>query len=181
MRTKLEYKVSDMFSDDENISQEMGLVQGYPITIAQLLDQVQIVYKLTIAIFAVISFFAIFIAGTVIIIAMKEVIDSSKREVAMLKALGYSNAKATSLILFPYIIIIGIAFVIALPIAFYGLGIVAGLLQTITGNVFTFTLSVVQWILLTTFILGIILILLVLTYISFSASKPLEAIQATYE
>ena len=178
---KLEYKVSDMFSDDENISQEMGLVQGYPITIAQLLDQVQIVYKLTIAIFAVISFFAIFIAGTVIIIAMKEVIDSSKREVAMLKALGYSNAKATSLILFPYIIIIGIAFVIALPIAFYGLGIVAGLLQTITGNVFTFTLSVVQWILLTTFILGIILILLVLTYISFSASKPLEAIQATYE
>jgi len=92
----------------------------------------------------VISFFSVFIASTVIVIAMKDMIDSSKREVAMLKALGYSNLKATTLILLPYIIIIGIAFIIALPIAFYGLGIVAGLLETITGNSFRFVLSILQ-------------------------------------
>jgi len=120
------------------------MLQGYPVTIKDLLDQVQTIYKLTVAIFNVVSFFSVFIAITVIIIAMKDLIDASKREVAMLKALGYSNIKATGLILLPYIIIIGIAFAIALPVAFYGLGIVAGILETLTGNPFTFTLSILQ-------------------------------------
>jgi len=117
---------------------------GYPITVDQILKQAQIVYKLTIALFTIISFFSVFIASTIIIIAMKEMIDTSKREVAMLKALGYSNFKATTLILLPYVIIIGIAFIIAVPLAFYGLGIIASLLETITGNPFRFVLSILQ-------------------------------------
>jgi len=136
--------MEDLYNEPTNENENLRVIQGYPITVAQLLEQVQIVYKLTIAIFMVISFFSVFIASTVIVIAMKDMIDSSKREVAMLKALGYSNLKATTLILLPYIIIIGIAFIIALPIAFYGLGIVAGLLETITGNSFRFVLSILQ-------------------------------------
>jgi|GEM_PF-903987 len=139
-----EFTVNDFLKMSQKGYYQFSMLQGYPVTIADLLDQVQTIYKLTVAIFNVVSFFSVFIAITVIIIAMKDLIDASKREVAMLKALGYSNIKATGLILLPYIIIIGIAFAIALPVAFYGLGIVAGILETLTGNPFTFTLSILQ-------------------------------------
>lgn len=95
-------------------------------------------------IFALMSVFIIFMATTVIAIAMKDVIDSSKREVSMLKAFGYSNSKSTFLIMIPYIVIAVLAFFAALPLTFIGLGSIAAVLTTITGNTFVFTLTILQ-------------------------------------
>jgi predicted lysophospholipase L1 biosynthesis ABC-type transport system permease subunit len=94
--------------------------------------------------FTVISFFAIFMAFTLIIIALKDIIDSSKREVSMLKAFGHSNSSATSLILTPYLFIIILAFILSIPVTFLGLGAIATILTAVTGSVFTFTLTIMQ-------------------------------------
>lgn len=153
--------------------------QGIPIYVNTLLTQGKIIYDVIIATFIIISIFAIFMSMTIIIIAMKDIIDSSKREISMLKAFGYSNTKATTLTMAPYIIIVLLAFLIALPLTFIGLGAVAGILTSLTGNAFVFTLTSIQWIIISSYILGLILVLFIIAYITFSRTNALEAIRET--
>ncbi len=158
-----------------------SVANGTFISVETMLSQGAKVYDMMMAMFVLMSVFIIFMATTVIVIAMKDVIDSSKREVSMLKAFGYSNTKATFLIMIPYIIVSALAFFIALPMTFAGLAAVASLLTSVTGNVFIFTLTLTQWILVIGYVYGLIGLLTILGFISFYKTNALEAIRASDE
>ena len=167
-------------SDDLKIPsgyRNFDVTNGYPFSLETLLNQVYSAYNITMSLFMIISYFSVFIAGIIILIAMLEVINSSKREISMLKIIGYSNLKATTLILAPYILIIMAAFAIAVPLVFLGLSFVAPLLTSLTGNPLTFTLSSLQWALIFIFVFGIVFILFALAYIIFYKTKALKMIQ----
>lgn len=154
---------------------------GTFISVETLLFQGTKVYDMIMAIFILMSVFIIFMATTIITIAMKDIIDSSKREVSMLKAFGYSNTKATFLIMIPYIVISSLALLIALPLTFVGLGILASLLTSVTGNIFVFTLTALQWCVIIGYVYGLIGLLTILGFISFYKTNSLEAIRESDE
>jgi ABC-type antimicrobial peptide transport system permease subunit len=64
--------------------------------------------------FIVLSFIISFL---IIIIVTKEIIDGSKKEVAILKALGYGNIKSSSLVGESQIIMMLISALISIPIS----------------------------------------------------------------
>ncbi len=152
-----------------------------PLKSETLLSQGKAMEQMMISMLTVISLFAIFMAVTIIIISVKDIIDSSKREVSMLKAFGYSNRKSSILIIVPYVVIIILAFAISLPLTFLSLSSIALILTEVTGNTFRFTLTIIQSLILTVFILGIVLLLLGMSYISFKKTDALEAIKLTDE
>ncbi len=162
---------SDFFTYDNGLLLPLNL----------LLSQGSKVYDMIMGIFAIMSVFILFMATTIILISLKDIIDSSKREVSMLKAFGYSNTRATFLIMIPYILISFLALIVALPLSFAALGVVASILTTVTGSVFIFTLTIAQWLTLIGFIFGLIIILTILGYISFQRTNALEAINTTNE
>lgn len=175
-------------SENKNISNDeypiylnevLDSANSIPISVNSLLTQGQIVYKVVIMFFMVIALFAIFISTTIVVIAIKDIIDSALREVSMLKAFGYSNTKATLLIKGPYIIIVFLAFLIALPITFLFLDSLAILFTNLTGNVFTFTLTLIQWIIIFSYIFILNLFLFIVGYISFARTNALDAIKET--
>lgn len=178
---KSDLTFKDYLDPSNSYTSNTKLMNGLPVKVDMLLAQAAKAYEMIIAMFMIISFFAIFMSTTIIIIAVKDVIDSSKREVSMLKAFGYSSLKSTILIMMPYVFVALFAFVIALPMTFLGLGIIASVLTTITGNIFTFTLTAAQWIVLTIYVIGLVLLLGLLGYISFRRTNALEAIKATDE
>lgn len=127
----------------------------------------------------VISTFALIVAIIITVIAMKDVNDKSDREVAMLKALGYSNKKATSLVLTPYAIIIFFGFIISIPFAFLILFLISNVLTNLTGSAYTFSLTIFQWIILLIFIILLITFLGIVSYRHFKKTNPLDAIKDT--
>ena len=162
-------------------SSNLSSTSGVSIRLETFLSQGSKVYAVITSIFKLISIFSLFISTTIIIIAMKDVIDSSKREVSMLKAFGYSNLRATALILSPYLIIIAIAFLISIPLTFAGLSIFQIFLTNATGNTFIFVLTISQWLTLTTYIFSLTGIIMLLAFIAFRRTNSLEAIKSTEE
>ncbi len=154
---------------------------GLSTSLNLLLSQGQQVYEMIMGLFSTMAGFVLFMAATIILISMKDIIDSSRREVSMLKAFGYSNTKATSLIMSPYVLVSLLALIIAIPLSFISLGIVAQILTQLTGSVFQFTLTIMQWFILIGFVFGLIAFISIIGYISFSKANALEAIQATNE
>ncbi len=174
----------DLYFDDNNnfnFNNSFNLSYGISIPVLTLLNQGQVIYKIIILTFDFLSIFIIFISTTIILIAVKDILDSSKREISMLKTFGYSNFKSTTLIMFPYLIIVIFAFLLAIPLTFVGLSVIANLLMALTGNIFIFELSLLQWILLMIYVIGIILFLFLIGYISFFKTNALEAVKETNE
>jgi len=126
------------------LDDEFDVTQGYATVFDDVLKQIYSGYNIAIAIFKIIAYFAIFISAIIVFISMHEIIESLKKEVSMFKIMGYSNMKATTLMLAPYIIIVIVAFAIAIPLVFFGLSFIAPILQSATGNSFFFTLSIFQ-------------------------------------
>ncbi|NQX83294.1 MAG: ABC transporter permease [Mycoplasmataceae bacterium] len=170
-----------LWNNGDSFSETFNSTNGFPISLSALLSQGKIVYQVIIGIFTIISLFAIFMSTTIVIIAMKDIIDSSKREVSMLKTFGYSNIKSTILVITPYLGIIFFAFVISLPLTFLGLSMIATILTNLTGNLFTFILTYGQWLTLGVYVFGLIGILILIGYLSFSRTDALEAIKETDE
>ncbi len=176
--------------DNEKINEEIEFVYmvnnvyipfSIPLSINLIIDQGSRVYKLLQGIFYIVAFFALFIGITVVMIAMKDIMDSNKREVSMFKAFGYSNARATSLVITPYLFVIVLAFIIAIPISLVFLSAVGTILTLVTGTTYVFALVLWQWIVVVGFIIGLVIFLGFVGYQSYLHTNALEAINETNE
>ncbi len=150
-----------------------------PLSINTIVSQGSRVYELLQGILYIIAFFSLFIGITVVMIAMKDIMDSNKREVSMFKAFGYSNGRATSLVITPYLFVIVLAFLIAIPTSLIFLSTVGAILTVLTGTTYVFTLVLWQWAVVMGFIIGLIVFLGFVGYKSYQHTNPLEAINET--
>ncbi|BDV02128.1 MAG: hypothetical protein HPAVJP_0170 [Candidatus Hepatoplasma vulgare] len=148
-----------------------------PLSKKSISNQTDFLYELVNGFLLLLSLFSLMVALILTVIAIKDVNDKSKKEVAMLKAIGYSNWKSTSLVLTPYIIIIIIGFILSIPFAFLMLFGISNVLNNLTGTSFTFAVNSIQWIYITIFIVGLLLILLMMAYNAFRKTNPLDAIK----
>ncbi len=152
-----------------------------PLSINIIITQGSRVYELLQGILYTIAFFALFIGITVVMIAMKDITDSNKREVSMFKAFGYSNGRATSLVMTPYLFVIVFAFIIAIPVSLIFLSTVGTILTLSTGTTYVFTLVLWQWIVVVGFIICLVIFLGFVGYKSYEHTNALEAISQTDE
>ncbi len=152
-----------------------------PLSIDIIVNQGSRVYELLQGIFYTVAFFALFIGITIVMIAMKDITDSNKREVSMFKAFGYSNARATSLVITPYLFVILFAFVVAVPVSLAFLSAIGMILTLSMGTTFVFALVLWQWILVIGFIICLVIFLGIAGYESYAHTNALEAISETNE
>lgn len=106
--------------------------------------QINIITNLLKNVFVLFSFFATLIALTLIIISIKEIADNSNHEVAVLKANGFSNKRASRLILIPYIVIMILAIILVIPIIIVIFLIINGLIFQLTQGM-NFNIGVFWW------------------------------------
>lgn len=152
---------------------------GFPFRVADVVNASKQVYQVINIFLIALSVFAMFIAVIIIIIAMKDIIDSSTREIAMLKAFGYSNQKSTSLVMTPYIFIILFSFIASVLIVIYSFIIINWQLTLLTGIIFTLHMTLIQWLIVILFISFIIIFVFALSYFVFSKVNALDAISQT--
>lgn len=162
-------------------SEEIEPLSGYMIDSNTIYSQALMVYEAMDITLLLIAMFSLVIGMILVIIAISEIIESAKREVSMLKAFGYSTFSSSFLILLPYLIIIGVVFIISIPSTLVFLGALGTLLTSLTGTTFIFTLTTTQWFTISSIILGLITILIFMSYISFRITNPLDAIRETDE
>lgn len=156
-----------------------GAAQTLSIPSDFVYSQVSMIYDVFDETMLLISIFAILVAVGLVLIAIKEIIDSSKKEVSMLKTFGYSNNTATSLVLTPYIVISLISFLIAIPLSLLFLNFLGIFISSLTSITFIFHLTISQILILSTFIVSLIISLIILAYLGFRKTDPLKALQLT--
>ncbi len=144
-------------------------------------EQAMTIYEIVQSSLYIISIFALFVGVVLILLAIKEIIDSSRREVSMLKAFGYRNFKSTSLVLIPYIFMIMIGLVFSIPLSMILLSSLASLLTSLTGSTFKFRLSTIQWLVILIFVVLLISFILLISYYSFKKTKAIDAIRESDE
>lgn len=139
-------------------------------------DQINFIAAIIITIFFVFIFFSIFIAISLISISIKEIANDSSREISTLKALGYSNKKATFLVILPYLFIMLVSFLIIIPINILFFLFLSNYISSIFGIGLSVSLgiNVLQWIYI---ILGIFVFFAVLIYIVYWTFKKQNAIE----
>ncbi|BDV02385.1 MAG: hypothetical protein HPAVJP_2740 [Candidatus Hepatoplasma vulgare] len=139
-------------------------------------DQVNFIAAIIIVIFFVFIFFSIFIAISLISISIKEIANDSGREVSTLKALGYSNKRATFLVIMPYLLIMFLSFLIIIPINVLFFLFLSKYISSIFGMGFSISLGInyLQWIYI---ILGIFVFFAILIYIVYWTFKRQNAIE----
>lgn len=148
----------------------------YIINIETIQEQVDVVVGLLNFIFYFFAIFAASIAIVLILITLNDIIDNSRKESSILKALGYSNRKATTIIFSPYILIMFIATALAIPVNLLFFGLLSAYIAQITGIYFWFGIPLSAWILIIfsiilLFLLGFLLIIWVM-----KKANPLEVI-----
>lgn len=146
-----------------------------------LFDQINSAYSLIGGLLTIICVFALIIAFVLISITIKVVADNSLNEVSMLKVFGYTNWKATALVMTSYIIILTLSFVLSISLIFVFLMGLSTLLTNLTGTTYKFALTGTQLGILIAIILSLIIILLIFVYITFAKANPLDAIKQTEE
>lgn len=148
-----------------------------PFPKESIATQTDVLYNIINGFLLVLALFSLMVALILTVIAIKDVNDKSKKEVGMLKAIGYSNWKSTSLVLTPYLIIIVFGFILSIPFAYIMLIAISNVLTNLTGSTFNFAITAIQWIYITIFIVVLIFILLVMAYNAFRRTNPLDAIK----
>ncbi|RKX66230.1 MAG: hypothetical protein DRP42_03555 [Tenericutes bacterium] len=143
------------------------------------LTQAEKVYEILTASLLMFAVFGLFIALSLILISSKELIGNARREVSMLKAFGFSNAKASSLVMTPNIWIMLLAFLIAMPLSLIALSALAALLTAMTGTAVILTLTFAQLATISAFLIGVFGLIYLLGFLSFRRVNPIEAISAS--
>ncbi|BDV02722.1 FtsX-like permease family protein [Candidatus Hepatoplasma crinochetorum] len=172
---------------DYDVSIEEILNNNYSIIEQATLDndivfhQIDSAYSLISGLLLIICAFAFFVAFVLISITIKVVADNSLNEVSMLKVFGYTNWKATSLVMTSYIIILALSFILSVSLIFAFLLGLSTLLTNLTGTTYKFTLTGFQLGILIALILVMIIILLIFVYITFAKQNPLDALKETIE
>ena len=144
-------------------------------------SQTEVIYNIFKVWLLIISVFALIIGLVLIIIAMKEINDKSKREVSLLKSFGYSSTKATVLVISPFIFILVVGFALAIPFALLILSLLASVLTSATGSNFVFTLTSLQWLMVFLIMFVLVVFLLIYSFWSFRKTNALDAIRETDE
>ncbi len=165
----------------EILTRPISPLSGFMTNASQMHSQVSLVYDTLDSTLFAISLFSLLIGLMLVVIAITEIIEASKREVAMLKSFGYSSWKSSMLVLMPYLIIIGTAVAVSIPITLIALGALGSHLTTLSGTFFVFQLNTSQWTIILSFIVGLIILLVSIAYMSFRLTNPLEAIRETDE
>ncbi len=156
---------------------DFKLVQTPQFSKTSWTNQMDIVYQVVQRSFNTIAFFALLISSIIVVIAIKEITDRSKKEISMLKAFGYKNETSTSLVLTPYLVTIGIAVVLSIPFTLLMLNGLGMLLTSLTGTAFIFKLTFNQWLIIVAFIVTLISLLVLTSYYGFSKVDALDAIK----
>ena len=137
--------------------------------------QINIITNLLKNVFVLFSFFATLIALTLIIISIKEIADNSNHEVAILKANGFSNKRASRLILIPYIFIMVLAIILVIPIIIVIFFIINGLIFQLTQGM-NFNIGVFwwQWLILCLMIILSFVVTIILIRIGFGRQATIK-------
>lgn len=140
-------------------------------------DQINFIASIIIIIFFVFAFFAAFIAISLISISIKEIANDSGKEISILKAVGYSNKQATSLIIAPYLLIMLVSFLIVIPINILFFVFLSNLINSYLGAVSVrLGVTFIQWMLIILFIIIFFIILIYIVYRTFKNRNPIEVI-----
>ncbi len=156
---------------------DFKLVQTPQFSKTSWTNQMDIIYQVVQRSFNTIAVFALLVSSIVVIIAIKEIIDRSKKEISMLKAFGYKNETSTSLVLTPYLVVIGLAVLISIPFALIMLNALGALISSLTGTSFIFKLTFSQWMIIIGFMTLLVVILISFAYYGFSRVDALDAIK----
>jgi hypothetical protein len=127
-----------------------------------------------------VSFFTIsayLLTGILIIILTKEVIDGTKKESSVLKTLGYGNYSTTSLVMDGQGMVMVAALIIALPLAIMSLGIISGILESLTGLKFFLGAQTAVFIQTFAILMGIFALVYILAFVLFRTISPLLAMR----
>lgn len=168
-------------SIEEILDNNYLLVEQLSIDNDIVFDQIDSAYSLISGLLIIICVFALLVSFVLISITIKVVADNSLNEVSMLKVFGYTNWKATSLVMTSYIIILIVSFVLSISLIFVFLLGLSTLLTNLTGTTYKFILTGSQLTILIVIILSLIIILLIFVYITFAKANPLDAIKQTEE
>ncbi len=150
-----------------------------PLSISLLEDQLVEFYNIISIFFILFAVIVMSVAMSIIVIAMKEIINNAKREIALLKAFGYSTNRAASLVLLPYIVVMMATFIITVPVVIVSLTTFTVLFSLLLGSTVPFTMGLSQWFILYGVIIGFMSILFIIGWISFGRVKPIKALQET--
>lgn len=150
-----------------------------PLSISLLEDQLVQFYEIISVFFIIFAVTVLSIGMAIIVIAMKEIINNAKREIALLKAFGYSTNRSASLVLLPYLVVMFATFVIAVPVVIVSLSTFTVLFALLLGSTIPFTMSIGQWFMLYGIIVGFMAILFTIGWVSFGRVKPIKALQET--
>lgn len=168
-------------SIEEILNNNYLLIEQFSVDNDIVFDQIDSAYSLISGLLIIICVFALIVAFVLISITIKVVADNSLNEVSMLKVFGYTNWKATSLVMTSYIIILILSFVLSISLIFVFLAGLSALLTNLTGTTYKFILTGLQLWILIAIILGLIIILLIFVYVTFAKANPLDAIKETEE
>ncbi len=148
-----------------SISSE-GLVRETYSYVSQILD-------LIIGIFSLLT---LVISLLLVLLLLKDIIDSAKGEVAMLKVLGFSNLKSEFLILIPYAFIIFFTFLIAIPFTIGFLKIIEQVIWNSLGLLVLLLPSPNQFAILLSILFLIIFLVFFVGYWVYKKTSPLLAL-----
>ncbi len=172
---------SDFFQNGSELTTEFknGIKQSISSTISKtvITDQIKIITDSINGLLFVFSFFALLISISLILISIKEIADNSINEISILKANGVTSSKATRIILMPYIFIMMIALLIAIPInlivfffASKGLSKIVGIFQIKLG------LFLWQWIVLFVLIFAIFMIIYFIVFFTIKRKSTVSGL-----
>ena len=126
------------------------------------------------------EFFIIFAYLVVIFILMvisNETIQSSKREVSTLKALGYGPGVSSKIVLTGQVIIMALCVSVAIPLTLFVLNILSSVLSSKAGMFIEFIPNALEIITIIGIILFVSIITYILGYIVYKNTSQLEALQ----
>ncbi len=115
----------------------------------------------------------------IIIILIKEIIDGTKKEASILKALGYQDFKASSLIVDGSNIMMIIGALLAIPFVMLIISSINAMFTTIFSLPVNMVISFSSFALVGVIVAVLIIITYLLSHISFKKVSPLEAINRT--
>lgn len=156
---------------------KLNITETLPISQDVIVQQFTFTIELIEGVLIIFAFFALFMGLVLIVIALKEANDKSKRDVALLKAFGYSNMKASILIMSSYIVIIILALLISVPFTLLLLKLLADLLFALTGTTFLFVLTIKQMALILSFIFLVTIVIIFMGVLATRNSNPLDVIK----
>ncbi len=143
-----------------------GLVRETYSYLSQILD-------LIIGIFSALT---LIISLILVLLLLKDIIDSAKKEVSMLKVLGFSNIRAEFMILVPYAFIIFFTFLIAIPFTIGFLQIIEQVIWNSLGLLVLLLPSPNQFIILIGIVFAIIFLVFLIGYWVYKKTSPLLAL-----